>query len=239
MSLHTGVETVSDFFNTKHCVAEYLGHVAGVTTMQLKAVVSPSLLAATANITGPDAASVDDGGPSIIYTDQLVPPGSLLKAFTINVLSPADSGVITGVGVLNTVTNKYTNLYRTHAGEPEVGQNGMEKYTNQFRNVITLGPITSAPVGITLANITQSKIVLRGAEQIIYTPGLWAEPADAVSVVVSPYRTSGVQRDAAVLAFAGYGSKVGGTYLPFQTGGTFTATASFEWYAPKGNDRVN
>jgi hypothetical protein len=57
--------------------------------------------------------------------------------------------------------------------------------------------------------------------------------------VVSPYGTSGVQGDRAVLAFAGYGARVGGTYFPFQTGGTFTATASFEWFAPKGDDRVN
>ena len=34
-------------------------------------------------------------------------------------------------------------------------------------------------------------------------------------------------------------ARVGGTYFPFSTGGTFAATASFEWYAPKGEDRVN
>ena len=237
MSLNTGVETVSNFSSTKFNVAENFGHVAGVSTMLLKTVVSPSLRPVDANITGPNSASVDDYGPSIIYTNQPVAPGSLLKAFTINVLTPAASGVITGVGVLNTVTNKYTNLYRIHRGEDEQeGVDGMQKYSQQVK---LLASLDNEPAGITLADITQSKIVLRGVEQSLYTPGLWPEPAEGIAAMVSPYGTSGVQGDVSVLAFAGYGARVGGTYFPFQTGGTFTATASFEWFAPKGDDRVN
>ena len=237
MSLNTGIDTVSNFSSTKYNVAEQFGHVAGVSTMLLKTVVSPSLRAVDANITGPNTASVDDYGPSVIYTEQYVTPGALLKAFTINVLTPAASGVITGVGVLNTVTNKYTNLYRIHRGEDEqTGADGMQKYAQQIKMV---SDMSAEPAGITLADITQSKIVLRGVEQSIYTPGLWPEPGNGISATVSPYGTSGLQSDRTVLAFAGYGTRVGGTYFPFATGGTFTATASFEWYAPKGDDRVN
>ena len=237
MSLNTGIETLSTFSTTKFSVATRFGHTAGINTIKLQAVVSPSLRPVDASITGPSSPTVDDFGPSVIYTDASVVAGSLLKAFAINVLTPADSGVITGVGVLNTATNKYTNLYRIHQGEDDqVEGGGINKYAQQVKSLINLD---NEPAGITLADITQSKIVLRGIEQSLYTPGLWAEPAEGITATVSPYGTSGRVSDRSVLAFAGYGSRVGSQYFPFRTGGTFTATATFEWYAPKGDDRVN
>ena len=210
MSLSSAVD--SAFVSTDFAVVSDFDSTAGVIQAVARETVSPSTADASANIAGLGTPS----SPSVILTSQYVPPGSLLKGFAVNVLTE-NSGVITGVGVFDVVTGKYSDIYvmRNHAAVTSAADFPKANW-QQLQGGVT------NPGGITLSAITSSKVLVRPFESVFYSPGLYEAPGN-------PYGTSGVQPHRTVLAFAGYGPNAVSGVKPFEGGGTFVANATFEW----------
>jgi hypothetical protein len=139
----------------------------------------------------------------------------------VSVLDGGNSGVITGVGVFDVVSGKYSDLYvlRNHASITSASNFPAANWAQLYGS--------SPAGGITLANITKSKVLVRPLESVFYSPGLYA----AGGTPGAPYGTSGVLEYRTVLAFAGYGGVAVSGFKPFQDGGSFVATATFEWAA--------
>jgi hypothetical protein len=139
------------------------------------------------------------------------------------VLDGGNSGVITGVGVFDVVSGKYSDMYvlRNHASITSASNFPAANWAQLY------GGSPSPAGGITLANITTSKVLVRPLESVFYSPGLYA----AGDTPGAPYGTSGVLENRTVLAFAGYGANAVSGFKPFEGGGSFVATATFEWAA--------
>jgi hypothetical protein len=216
MSLSSSTD--SAYVRTDFAVVSDFDATAGVNQAVAREVVSPSSADATANIAGLGSSEY----PSVILTSQYVPPGSLLKGFSVSVLSE-NSGVITGVGVFDVVSGKYSDLYVLRNHPPVSDAADVSKANWQQLQG------GSNPGSITLASITTSKVLVRPMESVFYSPGLY--PASITSGG-APYGTSGVLENRTVLAFAGYGpDAVSGSFRPFLGGGSFVANATFEWAA--------
>ena len=216
MSLSSSVD--SAYVRTDFAVVSDFDSSAGVNQAVAREVVAPSTADTTINIAGLGSSEV----PSVILTSQYVPPGSLLKGFAVSVLAE-NSGVITGVGVFDVVTGKYSDMYvlRDHAPVADAAEFSKANWQQVMGG--------SNPGGITLANITTSKVVVRPMESVFYSPGLYA-PGDKPPG--APYGTSGLLENRTVLAFAGYGPTIPASeFRPFVGGGSFVANATFEWAA--------
>ena len=220
MSLSSVVD--SAYVRTDFAVVSDFDSSAGVNQAVAREVVMPSTAAASANIAGLGSSEF----PSVILTSQYVPPGSLLKGFSVNVLSE-NSGVITGVGVFDVVTGKYADMYvlRDHLPVSDAAD-----FSKANWQQIAGG---NTPGGITLATITASKVLVRPLESVFYSPGLYVPvEGGGGSVPGMPYGTSGILENRTVLAFAGYGPNTGDVSIrPFAGGGAFVANATFEWAA--------
>jgi hypothetical protein len=239
MSLHSA--KASTFTQCKQFVALEAANVARVNHVMVSSMLSPATSGAGACITGPGTSITS---PSIIYTNDEVPAGALLRGFSIGVMA-GNPGIITGVGVYDQTTFTYTNLYNLYSREV-VGATD-EKFVDAFRNEVQQtiqDAITNgATSAITLSAITNSKVLLRPIDSVNYVP---LHPVTSGGNVMGTDSTSRVMP---VLAFAGYspvptsisGYKSGGytsaaSYTgatapgPFKAGGAFSVKATFEWY---------
>ena len=221
--------SASTFTQSTQFVALDSANIVGVNHKLLSAVVEPATSGpAGACITGPGTSIT---APSIIFTSEGVPAGALLRGFSIGVMQ-ANPGVITGVGVYDRVSHEYTNLYTLYKRNVSSGVDS--KFADAFKTEVeqTLkdsASITGGTGAITLSAITNSKVLLRPIDSVVYAP---LHPITTGGTVLSTGRTTDVT---AVLAFAGYSAvptSYSGTTTPgpFKAGGSFAVHATFDWY---------